>query len=140
MRIVVAAKPEAEQQWVADAVIDLAKQTGASVSVVAADGVELERLAAVPRNVFAEKAHESAAALARRITEAGIPASETVVPGRPVKAILDFADQQNADLIVVGSSSRPSVTQRLLGSVPLDLIKASARPVLVITHPHQATP
>ena len=135
MRIVVAAKPDAEEQWVADAVIDLAKQTGASVSVVAADEVELERLAAVPRSVFAEKAHQSAAALARRITEAGIPASETVVPGRPVKAILDFAEQHAADLIVVGSTSRPKVTERLLGSVPLDLIKRSSRPVLVITHP-----
>jgi nucleotide-binding universal stress UspA family protein len=138
MRIVVAAKPGADQPWVADAAVDLAKQTGATVSVVAADEVELERLAAVPRSVFAEKAREAVAALAGRLAEAGVAASETVVPGRAVPAILRFAEQQQADLIVVGSTSRPSVAERLLGSVPLDLIKQSARPVLVVTHPSRA--
>jgi nucleotide-binding universal stress UspA family protein len=135
MRIVVAAKPDADTPWVADAVIGLAKQTGATVAVVAADEVELERLAPVPRSVYADKAREAVAALARRLTDAGLTVSETVVPGRPVPAILEFADQHQADLIVVGSSSRPAVAERLLGSVPLDLIKRSTRPVLVVTHP-----
>jgi nucleotide-binding universal stress UspA family protein len=138
MRIVVAAKPETDTPWVADAVIGLAKQTGASVAVVAADEVELERLASVPRSVFADKAYQSASAMARRLGEAGIEASVTVVPGRPVPAVLEFAAQQQADLIVTGSSSRPAVAERLLGSVPLDLIKQSPRPVLVITHPGHA--
>ena len=48
---------------------------------------------------------------------------------------MSFADEQQADLIVVGSSTRPAVAERLLGSVPLELIKRSARPVLVITQP-----
>jgi nucleotide-binding universal stress UspA family protein len=135
MHIVVAAKPDADQPWVADAVVDLVRQTGATVAVVTADEVELERLAAVPRSVFAEKAQQSAAALVRRLGDAGIEASMTVLPGRPLNGIIEFADQQNADLIVVGSSSRPAVAERLLGSVPLDLIKKSSRPVLVVTHP-----
>ncbi len=138
MRIVVAAKPDADTPWIADTVVGLAKQTGASVAVVAADGVELERLAAVPRSVFADRARESAEALARRISAAGIDATATVVPGRAVSAILDFADREQAGLIVVGSSSRPAVAERLLGSVPLGLIKRSARPVLVVTHPATA--
>src|SRR5919112_4442225 len=135
MHIVVAAKPDADQSWVADAVVGLVRQTGASVAVVAADEVELERLAAVPRSVFAEKAQKSAAAMVRRLGDAGIEASMTVLPGRALTGIMEFADQQKADLIVVGSSSRPAVAERLLGSVPIDLIKKSARPVLVVTHP-----
>ena len=59
----------------------------------------------------------------------------TVLSGRPLERILEFADSQAADLIVVGSSTRPPVAQRLLGSVPLDLISRSPRPVLVVTHP-----
>ena len=51
------------------------------------------------------------------------------VPGRPVPGIMKYADEQQADLIVAGSSTRPAVA-RLLGSVPLNLIKASSRPVL----------
>ncbi len=135
MRIVVAAKPEADQPWLADAVIGLAKQTGATVSVVAADGVELERLAPVPRSVFSDKAYAAAQSVARRLAEAGVEATVSVLPGRPVQAVLDFAQQHNADLIVAGSSTRPKVAERLLGSVPLDLIKQSTKPVLVITHP-----
>lgn len=135
MRIVVAAKPEADQPWLADAVAGLAKQTGAVVSVVAADGVELERLASVPRTVFSDSAYAAATSIARRLAEAGVEATVSVLPGRPVPAILDFAKQHNADLIVAGSSRRPKVAERLLGSVPLDLIKQSAKPVLVITHP-----
>ena len=135
MHIVVAAKPEVEQPWVADAVIDLANQTGASVAVVAVDEVELERLAAVPREVFAERAEKAASAMADRLAAAGVKVTEHVLPGRPLPRILEFADQQNADLVVVGSSSRPAVAERLLGSVPLDLIKKSSRPVLVVTHP-----
>jgi nucleotide-binding universal stress UspA family protein len=135
MHIVVAAKPDADQPWVADAVVDLVRQTGATVAVVVADEVELERLAAVPRDVFAVKAQESAAAMVQRLRDAGIEASMTVLPGRPLSGIREFADQQDADLIVVGSSSRPAVAERLLGSVPLDLIKKSSRPVLVVTHP-----
>ena len=135
MRIVLAANPEADQPWVADAAADLAKQTGATVAVVAVDEVEIERLAAVPRAVFTERAERAAAAAADRLAEAGVEATRTVLPGRPLQRIMEFADEQQADLIVVGSSTRPAVAERLLGSVPLDLIKKSARPVVVVTHP-----
>jgi nucleotide-binding universal stress UspA family protein len=138
MHIVVAAKPDSDQPWLADAVAELAKQIGASVSVVAADDVELERLAAAPRSVFTQAAEKAAGAIADRLAAAGVQASRTVVPGRPVPGILAFADQQSADLIVVGSTSRPTVAERLFGSVPLELIKRSTRPVTVITHPEQA--
>lgn len=135
MHIVLAANPEADQPWVADAVADLARQTGASVAVVAVDEVELERLAPVPRSVFAERAEQAATTAVQRLAAAGIDASRTVLPGRPLERIMEFADEQRADLIVVGSSTRPTVAERLLGSVPLALIKKSSRPVLVVTHP-----
>ncbi|BCJ49073.1 hypothetical protein Asp14428_05480 [Actinoplanes sp. NBRC 14428] len=61
-----------------------------------------------------------------------------VLPGRPLQRIMEFADDHGADLIVVGSSTRPRVAERLLGSLPLDLIKRSPRPVVVVTHPHRA--
>jgi nucleotide-binding universal stress UspA family protein len=135
MHIVVAAKPEADQPWVAEAVAGLAKQTGATVAVVSVDEVELERLAAVPRSVFTQQAEQAASVMVRELAERGVPATQTVLPGRALPGILEFAEAQKADLVVVGSSSRPAMAERLLGSVPLDLIKKSSRPVLVITHP-----
>jgi nucleotide-binding universal stress UspA family protein len=64
-----------------------------------------------------------------------VQARATVLPGRPLDRILEFAAQEQADLIVVGASTRPAVAERLLGSVPLQLIEKSNRPVVVITQP-----
>ncbi|GAB3974110.1 universal stress protein [Plantactinospora veratri] len=138
MHIVLAANPEADQPWVADAVADLVRQSGGSVAVLAVDEVELERLAPAPRSVFAERAQRAASAAVRQLAEAGIEASVTVRSGRPLQQILAFADEQQADLIVVGSSTRPAVAERLLGSLPLALIGKSPRPVLVVTHPQHS--
>jgi nucleotide-binding universal stress UspA family protein len=135
MHIVLAAKPDADQPWITDAVARLAKQTGATVAVVAVDQVELERFSPAPRSVFVQGARDAADTAVRRLADAGIAAVPTVLPGRPLERIIEFADQQQADLIVVGASSRPAMTERLLGSVPLELIEKSSRPVLVVTHP-----
>jgi nucleotide-binding universal stress UspA family protein len=52
-------------------------------------------------------------------------------PGRIVPAILLYA----ADLIIVGATSRGRVVQRVLGTVPLELVSRSRRPVLVVAAP-----
>ncbi|GAA0459617.1 hypothetical protein GCM10009531_60020 [Actinoplanes capillaceus] len=135
MHIVLAANPQAEQPWVTDAVADLVRQTGASVTVLAVDELESEYLSPMPRSVYTERAEHAAEAAVRRLAEAGIEASRTVLPGRAAEQIIRFASDQKADLIVLGSSVRPVVAQRLLGSVPLTLIEKAGRPVLVVTRP-----
>ena len=136
MHIVLAANPEAPHQpWVADTAAALVQQTGGTIAVVAVDEVELERLAPLPRSVYVKRAEEAAAAAVTHLAGVGIVATTTVLSGRALDRILEFAASEGADLIVVGSSTRPKVAERLLGSVPLDLIKQSPKPVLVITHP-----
>lgn len=135
MHIVLAAKPDADQPWITDAVARLAKQTAAVVSVLAVDQVELERFSAAPRSVFLQGAREAVDAAVRRLAEAGVEAQGTVLSGRPLERIIEFAEQQQADVIMVGASTRPAMAERLLGSVPLQLIEKSSRPVLVVTHP-----
>jgi nucleotide-binding universal stress UspA family protein len=132
-RIVVAAKAGAEEPWLADAAADLARQTGAKVSVTSVDGVEAEALSPLPRSEYAALARRSAELIADRLREAGIEATATVGSGRVVTGILDFADQQDADVILVGASTRGRVASRLLGDVPLALVQRSKRPVLVIS-------
>ena len=137
-RIVVAAKAGGDQPWVADAAAELAQQTGASVAVVSVDGVELEALAPMPREEYARAARESAEALAERLRAAGVETSAETRAGRVVPGILVFAEEQEADLIVVGATTRGRVAQRLLGDVPLELVNRSRRPVLVVSPPHDA--
>src|SRR4051794_4177436 len=131
-RIVVAAKAGAEQPWVADAAAELAQHTGASVEVVRVDGVEMGRLSPLPREEYARSALESAGRVAAQIREPGVEASAVARPGKVVPGILLFAEEHDADLILVGASTRGRVARRVLGDVPLELLQRSRRPVMVI--------
>jgi nucleotide-binding universal stress UspA family protein len=57
------------------------------------------------------------------------------VSGRVVRALLLFAEEHDADLIVAGASTRGPIARRLLGTVPIELIRRARRPVLVVTPP-----
>ena len=133
--IVYAANAGADQPWVADAVAQLAEQTGAEVAVVSVDELETELLSTLPRSEFLRKADEAATAAVERLAERGIKATKTVLAGLALENIMAFAEQENADIIVVGASTRGRLASRLLGSVPLSLVQRSRRPVLVVTEP-----
>jgi nucleotide-binding universal stress UspA family protein len=133
-RIVVAAKAGQDQPWVADAAADLAKQLGAEVAVISVDGVELEALAPMPRSEYAAAARKSAEDVAARLRAAGVEATAEVRSGRVVTGILVFAEEQEADLIVVGAGTRGPVARRLLGDVAVELLRRSRRPVLMVSH------
>jgi nucleotide-binding universal stress UspA family protein len=137
-RIVLAANAEADQPWVADAAAQLARETGAEIAVMSADELETEMLSTLPRDVFRERAATAARRAVERVRAAGVEATEQVRSGPALQAILDFAEEQGADLIVVGSSTRGRMAQRLLGGVPLGLVQRSSRPVLVVTEPGAA--
>ncbi len=134
-RIVLAVKAGEQQPWLADAAVQVARETDASVAVVSVDGLETEALATTPREEFEERAREAAQAVASRIGAAGIPVSADTRPGSVARGILLFAEEQGADLILCGASSRGPITARLLGSVPMALISRSRRPVLVLSPP-----
>ena len=134
-RIVLGANAEADQPWVADAVAQLAQETGADVAVVSADELETEMLSTLPRDVLRERAATAARRAAERLQAAGVTATQHVATGPALTAIIDFADAQDADLIVVGSSTRGRLAERILGSTPLALVQRSSRPVMVVTEP-----
>src|SRR3954462_1858766 len=116
-RILVAAKAGAQETWLADAGSELAKQTGATVIVVSFDGVDMEALSPLPRSEYAEQARASAEHVAERLREAGADVDVQVRSGRPVPGVLIAAEEVDADLILVGASTRGRVAARLLGDV-----------------------
>jgi nucleotide-binding universal stress UspA family protein len=134
-RIVVAAKAGADQPWVADAAAQLAEQTGAKVDVVSVDGVDVEMLSPLPRSEYEDTARESAERIAGQIREQGVEASAHTRSGKVVPGILLFAEEQDADVILVGASTLGRVARRILGDVPLELVERSRRPVLVVSAP-----
>lgn len=52
-----------------------------------------------------------------------------------MQTVIEVAAEEDADLIVVGGGQRPALVERLLGSVPLELIQRAGRQVLVVTPP-----
>jgi nucleotide-binding universal stress UspA family protein len=132
-RIVVAAKAGSDQPWLADAAAELAQQTGAQVSVVSLDGLDVEALSPTPRAEFTEAAQQAVDGFVERITAAGVQADGDVRSGPVVPGVLLYAEEKDADVIVCGASTKGRVARRVLGSVPVELISRARRPVLVIT-------
>ena len=134
--IVVAAKAGADQPWLADAAVQLAEDTGAAVSVVSVDGIDVEALSPIPRSEVRADAQQAVDGVLARLREAGVQAEGEVRPGTVTTGILLYAEEKDADLIVCGASTKGKVARRVLGSVPVELIRRARRPVLVITPSH----
>ena len=139
-RIVAAAKAGVDQPWLADATADLADDLGAEVAVVSLDGLELEALSPLPRSELARDARTAAERFAERIAARGVPVRAEYRAGPVVPGLLVFAEEVEADLIVVGATSRGRVARRMLGTVTRRLVERSRRPVLVVTPPTEPAP
>ena len=132
-RIVVAAKAGTDHPWLAQAAADLAQQTGAAVSVVSLDGLDIEALSPTPRSEFRELAEQTVNSILEHLAAAGVEAEGHVRAGLVTPGILLYAEEKDADVIVCGASTKGRVARRVLGSVPVELIQRARRPVLVIT-------
>lgn len=109
--------------------IEIAKALAARLTIVSAyepvpEGrLRNERLAAPADLEWALNPREDVLALlesaARQAREAGVTAVDTVARvGDAADAILDVAEEQRSDLIVVGNKGMTGATRFLLGSVP----------------------
>jgi nucleotide-binding universal stress UspA family protein len=61
-----------------------------------------------------------------------MPIDDKVLFGPAAEALVDAAEQQQADLLVVGSRGLGAVKRMLLGSVADRVVHLSSRPVLVV--------
>ena len=57
---------------------------------------------------------------------------EVVLAGQPYSAIVDCAENEQADLIVMSSHGRSGLSRMLIGSVTDRLLRAAKCPVMVV--------
>lgn len=123
--------------------IDLARASGAELRLLhvaddsdvffeGSDGAH----AAQAGNASTHGLHLLAAAAAR-CAEASVANTTRLLErpgnsGQVAAAIAAEADACNADLVVLGTHSRRSLGERLLGSVPHTLLTKTSRPVLLV--------
>lgn len=69
--------------------------------------------------------------LCDKFISAGIDASPGVYVGNPAKEIITAAKENNASMIILGTSSNPSLKEKLVGSTPRDLTEKSVFPTLL---------
>jgi nucleotide-binding universal stress UspA family protein len=105
--------------------IELAAATGASIHLVAAYAAPRTASLASAVTTASEPQPDRAAAaeslLARSadgVRSQGVECRTHARPGEPAAVLLDVAEQQNADLIVVGNRGMTGSRRFLLGSVP----------------------
>jgi nucleotide-binding universal stress UspA family protein len=122
--------------------IDLAKLAGAQLSIVSAYAPVSKRRvqdeqAAAPADVQHQIGPredvnlvlEAAAALARK---EGIEVQTHPVEADPAEAILNVAEQTDADLIVVGNKGMTGARRYLLGSVPNNVSHNAPCSVIIV--------
>jgi len=62
----------------------------------------------------------------------GVNLETFILSGRPARAIAEFAEQKEVDLIVVGTQGKSGIERFLLGSVADEVIRTAGCPVLTI--------
>jgi nucleotide-binding universal stress UspA family protein len=121
---------------------DLAKQVGARLDVVSAyEPVPQSRLREERQEIPADIAHvvsptEDVEALlaetAKQVGNNGVKVGTFARQGDPADAILDVAEEQKADLIIVGNKGMTGAKRFLLGSVPNKVSHHAPCSVLIV--------
>ncbi len=127
--------PEAAEAL--DMAIDLAKDSGAKLAVVAVHTLPHGGKGLAPPITEVEHQHGAehlAEAAAATANSAGVDTKPYVATGDPAKEITRLADELGADLIVVGSRGFGAVRGALVGSVSRGVMTRSKIPVTVVTH------
>jgi len=70
--------------------------------------------------------------IVERMQDAGVNAVPSVEEGIPHKTILEYADNNDIDLIVMGTHGKSGLDRLLLGSVTEKVVRASETPVLTV--------
>jgi nucleotide-binding universal stress UspA family protein len=88
--------------------------------------------------VLAAARAEVEAALARaaqRLCENGLPVRIEMAFGRPAEEIIDFAEREGMDLIVMSTHGRSGLSRWILGSVADKVLHGTHLPILLVRPP-----
>ena len=119
--------------------LDLARESGSSVYAVYVIDVSPythSQTDLFPDEMFTALKHEGEKVVAKVREMAGGMKIEThVLSGKPAPVIVEFAEKNTVDLIVVGYQGKSGLDRLLLGSVSERVIRLADCMVLVVKHP-----
>ncbi len=117
--------------------IDLAEQYGGTVSVFhVVDETASSLLEATgSRDQLEEQGRRAVERIERMAQVHGVDVETEIRTGDPATAILEYAEEIDADLIVAGTHGRSGVERRLIGSVAERLVRHADCPVMTVRLP-----
>ncbi len=132
--IVVATDGSKYSRLAADRAIAFAKSYGGELRVLSVVDVPTEFYAEAPQAVedLIRKAKQFVADVKKHAEDAGVKADTFVGEAEAHDAVNKLADEQKADMIVIGSHGRTGLRRLLMGSVAEKVIGFATRPVLVV--------
>jgi nucleotide-binding universal stress UspA family protein len=89
---------------------------------------------------FEEVGHGVTSYVEEKAKAAGLEAESIVLKGDPAEEILDFAEGQDVDIIVVGSLGKSGIKRFVLGSVSEKVVRHAKVPVLVVRERKEEKP
>lgn len=115
--------------------VGLARETGADLHVL----FVVEDIPYAPEMMddtveeqLREIGEETLEAIRARADEAGVTVAEAIEEGAPHTAILEYADDEDVDVIVMGTHGRSGLDRYLLGSVTERVVRTADVPVLTV--------
>jgi nucleotide-binding universal stress UspA family protein len=70
--------------------------------------------------------------------DGGVRFEHRLISGDPAEALVDFAEHEGIDLIVMGTHGRSGLTRILMGSVAEAVVRRATCPVLTYKQPQEA--
>lgn len=125
----------------ADHGITLAEATDAAmhiVHVVDLTAVSGEFGSAEVLNALEEAGQQAVDDVINRAEDTGLRSVEaSVLSGTPARTILDYAEERDIDLVVIGTHGRTGLDRYLLGSVTEKVVRVADVPVLTVSPPEE---
>lgn len=87
---------------------------------------------------FERAGHEATSYVERIGKAAGVEVESRVLRGHPVEKIINFAEDNNIDMIIIGSLGKGGYERFVLGSVSEKVVSHAKVPVLVVRERHKS--
>ncbi|WP_410507786.1 universal stress protein [Methanosarcina hadiensis] len=120
--------------------IEIAKLSGATVHALYV--VDISSFSSIPMSseggweamyqILKMEGERAVSAVKSQGEAAGVEVRENVLEGHPINEIIEFAENNNADLIVMGTLGKTGLDRFLLGSVADKVVRSSKVPVMVV--------
>lgn len=137
--ILIATDDSESARQAAEHAIELADQLGATLHAlsVSEEGPHSSKKRDEMRSDQEEQSDQAAESVAESASKRGVEATTNLRQGVPQEQIVDFAESNPIDMIVMGTVGRSGLDQLVVGSVAEEVVRNATVPVVTVRETDQ---